>query len=122
MERRPRTNVEGEPVAWTSGEEMNRLNAAFVSGLFELSPSGGPSRFLRGFNVPLYAAPPAPADKVEIERLQKAATNVLLLATDFYKKRNGHLASFEDESGEKCWIVPFDAFEDLREALKGAEA
>jgi len=53
----------------------------------------------------------------EIERLQAAAKDVIASASDTYKKRNGHLASFEDDSGEKCWIVPFDAFESLRSAV-----
>ncbi len=50
-------------------------------------------------------------------RLRDAAEGVISSASDTYKKRNGHLGSFEDESGEKCWIVPFDAFEDLRSAI-----
>jgi len=55
--------------------------------------------------------------RAENERLRESANAVVQSASDHYKKRNGHLASFEDESGEKCWIVPFDAFEDLRAAL-----
>lgn len=50
-------------------------------------------------------------------RLRDASANLIASASDTYKKRNGHLASFEDDSGEKCWIVPFDAFEALRSAL-----
>ncbi len=53
----------------------------------------------------------------EASRLRQASINLLASASDTYKKRNGHIASFEDESGEKCWIVPFDAFEALRSAL-----
>lgn len=53
----------------------------------------------------------------EATRLRDASANLIASASDTYKKRNGHLASFEDESGEKCWIVPFDAFEALRSAL-----
>lgn len=49
--------------------------------------------------------------------LREAAANVIATASDTYKKRNGHVGSFEDESGEKCWIVPFDAFEALRSAV-----
>ena len=51
------------------------------------------------------------------DALREAAANVIAAASDTYKKRNGHVGSFEDESGEKCWIVPFDAFEALRSAL-----
>ncbi|WP_421406789.1 hypothetical protein [Agrobacterium tumefaciens] len=50
-------------------------------------------------------------------RLRDASANLIASASDTYKKRNGHLASFEDDSGEKCWIVPFDAFEKLSAAL-----
>lgn len=53
----------------------------------------------------------------EATRLRDASANLIASASDTYKKRNGHLASFEDESGEKCWIVPFDAFEALRSVL-----
>jgi hypothetical protein len=60
---------------------------------------------------------PAPAG-----RLINAATDVIASASDTYKKRNGHLGSFEDDSGEKCWIVPFDAFEGLRSAVAALSA
>lgn len=56
------------------------------------------------------------------ERLRGAANDVISSASDTYKKRNGHTSSFEDDSGEKCWIVPFDAIEDLRAALSPIEA
>lgn len=52
----------------------------------------------------------------DMTSMMQAAKEVISCATDSYKKRNGHLASFEDDSGEKCWIVPFDAFEGLRSA------
>jgi hypothetical protein len=53
---------------------------------------------------------------VAVKVLQDAAKEVIASAADTYKKRNGHTGSFEDETGEKCWIVPFDAFEALRSA------
>ena len=53
----------------------------------------------------------------DLTKLLQAAKEVIACASDTYKKRNGHLASFEDDSGEKCWIVPFDAFEGLRSAV-----
>jgi hypothetical protein len=60
-------------------------------------------------------------DKINISgqtnRLRDSARDLIASASNTYKKRNGHLGSFEDESGEKCWIVPFDAFESLRSAL-----
>lgn len=55
-------------------------------------------------------------------RLLHAAKDVIASASDTYKKRNGRLASFEDDSGEKCWIVPFDAFESLRSAVDALSA
>lgn len=58
----------------------------------------------------------------EIKRLRGAARDVIASASDTYKKRNGHLGSFEDDSGEKCWIVPFDAFESLRSAVDASTA
>lgn len=58
----------------------------------------------------------------EREHLLDAAKDVIASASDTYKKRNGHLASFEDDSGDKCWIVPFDAFESLRSAVDTPEA
>jgi hypothetical protein len=61
---------------------------------------------------------PAPSHNVVgADRLIEAAKDVIVSASDTYKKRNGHLGSFEDDSGEKCWIVPFDAFEGLRSAV-----
>lgn len=50
--------------------------------------------------------------------LLDAAQNLIACASDTYKKRNGHISSFEDDSGEKCWIIPFDAFEQLRTAAE----
>ncbi|NOV15907.1 hypothetical protein E5S70_07380 [Ensifer adhaerens] len=55
--------------------------------------------------------------KSQRDRLLEEARDVIASASDTYKKRNGHLGSFEDDSGEKCWIVPFDAFEGLRSAV-----
>ncbi|WP_155947796.1 hypothetical protein [Rhizobium sp. 2MFCol3.1] len=61
---------------------------------------------------------PSPVSNVVgADRLIEAAKDVIVSASDTYKKRNGHLGSFEDDSGEKCWIVPFDAFEGLRSAV-----
>lgn len=56
----------------------------------------------------------------DLTRLLQAAKEVIECASDTYKKRNGHRGSFEDDSGEKCWIVPFDAFEGLRSAVAAA--
>lgn len=69
---------------------------------------------------PLYTSRPLP-DVTGAEVIE-AARNVIASASDTYKKRNGHLGSFEDDSGEKCWIVPFDAFESLRSAVDALKA
>jgi len=66
---------------------------------------------------PLYAEPVKTAPAVAVKALIDAANEVIASSSDTYKKRNGHIGSFEDASGEKCWIVPFDAFEGLRSAL-----
>ena len=63
-----------------------------------------------------------PAPQPHLTRLVEAARDVVSSASDTYRKRNGHLGSFEDESGEKCWIVPFDAFESLRSACAALAA
>ncbi|MGV1900710.1 hypothetical protein ACQZ6V_10510 [Agrobacterium sp. 22-3674b3] len=59
----------------------------------------------------------AEAAEAEVWRLQEASVNLIACASDTYKKRNGHVGSFEDDSGEKCWIIPFDAFEALRSVV-----
>lgn len=56
------------------------------------------------------------------EDLREAAQAVIEQAFDFYKARNGRVMSIEGEDGEKCWIVPFDAFEQLRAALAQVKA
>jgi hypothetical protein len=58
----------------------------------------------------------------QFDKLRESARDLIAAASDTYKKRNGHLSTFEDESGEKCWIVPFDAFESLRSALEALMA
>ena len=68
------------------------------------------------------AADHTPAPQADLTHLIEAARDVVSSASDTYRKRNGHLGSFEDESGEKCWIVPFDAFESLRSACAALAA
>lgn len=58
------------------------------------------------------------ADYITVDRAVVEA--VIGQASDHYQKRNGHRASIEGEDGEKCWIVPFDAFENLRHAMLAA--
>lgn len=63
----------------------------------------------------------ATAAEQRVKALEEAANNVISGASDSYRKRNGQIATLEDDSGEKSWIVSYDAFEDLRAALKGCE-
>lgn len=59
------------------------------------------------------ATPPVDADVGLVE----AARAVIDTAFDHYSARNGKRMTIEGDDGEKCWIVPFDQFEDLRRAL-----
>jgi len=54
--------------------------------------------------------------------LMEAAKDVVDRAFDHYRARNGRMCSIEGDDGEKCWIVPFDAMEDLRAALASSPA
>jgi len=56
-----------------------------------------------------------------IAGLVEAMEEATLRAFDYYRARNGRLCSIEGDDGEKCWIIPFDAFEDLRAALAKAK-
>lgn len=49
--------------------------------------------------------------------LREAAEEVCNRAFDHYRARNGRMCSIEGDDGEKCWIIPYDAMEDLRAAL-----
>lgn len=62
------------------------------------------------------ASTPATAQG-DVREAIRAAHAIFEQATDFYTARNGRRMSIEGDDGEKCWIVPFDAFEDLRHAL-----
>lgn len=57
------------------------------------------------------AAPDVAGDAV-----RAAGQAVIDQAFDFYTARNGRVMTIESD-GEKCWIVPCDAFEELRSAL-----
>jgi hypothetical protein len=49
--------------------------------------------------------------------LASAARNLIASRTDHYTARNGKRMSIEGDDGEKCWIIPFDAMNDLEIAL-----
>jgi hypothetical protein len=49
--------------------------------------------------------------------LAAAARGVIDAMFSTYKAKNGREVGIEDKSGEKCWIVPFDAMFELETAL-----
>ncbi|MEG8224055.1 hypothetical protein OSJ57_26225, partial [Sphingomonas sp. HH69] len=56
-------------------------------------------------------------DKDGAALLREAAEELSARAFDHYRARNGRMCSIEGDDGEKCWIIPYDAMEDLRAAL-----
>ncbi|PQM29387.1 hypothetical protein CVO77_00155 [Sphingopyxis lindanitolerans] len=56
-------------------------------------------------------------DELDAPSIEEAAQAVIASANDYYTARNGKRMGIEGDDGEKCWIVPFDQFEDLRRAL-----
>lgn len=124
-----------EDTASTSLQTMDQSRSALVDvpvepvgevGELPGSNGGFTMAVFKASDVPLgtkiYASPPIPHKEGEDSaEVVDAARDVIASASDTYKKRNGHLGSFEDDSGEKCWIVPFDAFEKLRSALATSE-
>ena len=54
-------------------------------------------------------------------RIHLAAKAVIDAKTSTYRARNGRDVGIEDERGEKCWIVPFEAMEFLEAALEEDE-
>lgn len=111
-----------------NGDDEAMKPLAMANGEYHvcrMSHSAAPWRFNYHRKNAQYIAAVNPVAIAELlstlETLREASANLIASASDTYKKRNGHLASFEDDSGEKCWIVPFDAFESLRSALPSAE-
>lgn len=96
-----------EPIE-TLTREVERLEAV-ISGLNK--------QLTEQFDLSTKYVTKATTAEAQAAQLLEAASDVIASASDTYKKRNGHLANFEDDSGEKCWIVPFDAFENLRTAV-----
>ena len=65
----------------------------------------------------------------ELERVNAIRTRIHLAAKELieskestYRARNGRDVGIEDESGEKCWIVPFDKMDALIAALEDEDA
>lgn len=52
-------------------------------------------------------------------RLREVALEVLRSKFSTYRARNGRDVGIQDESGEKCWIVPFDPMFALEAVLAG---
>ncbi|WP_257541215.1 hypothetical protein [Sphingobium sp. CFD-1] len=63
-----------------------------------------------------------PTPSIADNALTEAAKDVVDRAFGHYRARNGRMCSIEGDDGEKCWIVPFDAMEDLRQALTSSPA
>jgi hypothetical protein len=51
------------------------------------------------------------------DELQAAARDVIASRTDTYRAGNGRRVGIQDDSGEKCWIVPFDEMAALEALL-----
>ena len=63
-----------------------------------------------------------PEPSGDVVKMREAAEEVAARAFDHYRARNGRMCRREGDDGEKCWIVPYDAMEDLRNALSRPEA
>ena len=57
-------------------------------------------------------------EEVEREALREAARELSDRAFRQYRARNGKMCSIEGDDGEACWIIPWDAMDDLRQALE----
>lgn len=51
------------------------------------------------------------------DALKAAAESLIAQKSDYFTARNGKKVSIEGDDGEKCWIVPFDAMNELEIAL-----
>ena len=60
------------------------------------------------------------AARDEVEALVGAGSDAISQASDHYTARNNRRMTIQGDDGEKCWIVPFDAFEQLRYAIDRA--
>jgi hypothetical protein len=60
----------------------------------------------------------AAAQAKPFERLLKAASLVVQLKFDHFRKGNGRMSTIEGDDGEKCWIVPFDPMTMLEGAVE----
>lgn len=62
------------------------------------------------------------AQAVMLEEAREAARALSDRAFQQYRARNGKMCSIEGDDGEACWIIPWDAMDDLRQALAKLEA
>lgn len=115
----PASGEVGEPVAFKYDREGYgwELRARQADNLIELGYTETP--LYTADMLERLAAQPTqqPGDQVE---LIDAAKAVIASAFDHYTARNGRRMSIEGDDGEKCWIVPFDDFEQLRFAVERA--
>lgn len=56
------------------------------------------------------------------QRLLRILHDIDLTATDNYLARNGRVCSIEGDDGEKCWIIPNETMESVRQAVAQAES
>lgn len=60
--------------------------------------------------------------RAQVAALREAAVAVISAKFSTYKSRNGRDCYIEDDSGEKCWIVPFDEMWLLEQSVTQSEA
>ena len=56
-------------------------------------------------------------ERARVEKLELAGWCVFDNRRSTFTARNGRKVGIQDDSGEKCWIVPFDDMADLERAL-----
>jgi hypothetical protein len=54
------------------------------------------------------------------EAVERAARDLIASRFETYRAGNGRQVSIQDDAGEKCWIVPFDAMHALETAITAA--
>lgn len=54
-------------------------------------------------------------------RISLAANGIIEAKTSTFRARNGRDVGIQDEHGEKCWIVPFEAMDLLEAAIEADE-
>lgn len=87
--------------------------ASALDALENLIPESCPYTGVGALNGPVRAAISIPST----DGLREAAKDLIASRTDHYTARNNRRVSIEGDDGEKCWIVPFEAMNDLEIAI-----